>query len=126
MTLSSVAYSAEQWGTRNDATHNLTLLCLVTDGLKWMKDETDGWVECCSTKATTEKPEMPVTTNEKYLPSESVTLDPGQILYLKWAVASPQSGSAAMFGVDDVTVMFGVVEKPAGFAIRFASNSTGR
>ena len=122
MRLVSVSYAAQQWGTHNKVAHNLTLSCLVTDGLNWMKDETDGWLECCSTEARTDMPETPVTTNEEYVPAEGVTLNPGQILYLKWTNVSPQSGSAAMFGIDDVTVTFGVVEKPQGFAIRLAHN----
>ena len=119
--LVSVSYEAQQWGTRNTVAHNLTLSCLVADGLNWMKDETDGWSECCSTEARTDKPETPVTTIEEYVPAEGVTLNPGQVLYLKWTNVSPQSGSAAMFGIDDVTVTFGAVEKSQGFAIRLAN-----
>ena len=117
--LCAVGYSAQQWGTRNEVPHNLTLSYLVSGELKWMSDETDGWVECASTAARTDKPAMPVSTAVAYAPEPGIAVGPGQIIYLKWTSKSPSSGSAAMMGIDDLEVSFSA---PTSFSVHIVQS----
>ena len=119
MILSSVVYSAQQWGIHNSEAHNLTMSYLLSDSLKWIVEETGDWAECCSTEADGNKPTVPILTAVRWEPEESVVIAPGQVLYLKWKIDPPASGSAAMMGIDDVKVTFssgtrGLVIKLAG------------
>ena len=106
ISLSSVVYSAQQWGTRNSEAHPLKLSYLVVDELRWMSEETEGWVDCLSTESDGTKPEVPVSTPESWSPTSNVKINPRQILYLKWTVVPPTNGSAAMMAIDDLTVTF--------------------
>ena len=106
ISLSSVAYSAQQWGTRNSEAHPLKLSYLVVDGLRWMSEETEGWVDCLSTESDGTKPTVPVLTPESWSPTSNVKINPRQVLYLKWTVVPPANGSAAMMAIDDLTVTF--------------------
>ena len=119
MILSSVVYSAQQWGIHNSEAHNLTMSYLLSDSLKWIVEETGDWAECCSTEADGNKPTVPILTEVRWEPEEPVVIAPGQVLYLKWKIDPPASGSAAMMGIDDVKVTFssgtrGLVIKLAG------------
>ena len=119
MILSSVVYSAQQWGIHNSEAHNLTMSYLLSDSLKWIVEETGDWAECCSTGAAGNKPAVPILTEVRWDPEEPVVIAPGQVLYLKWKIDPPASGSAAMMGIDDVKVTFssgtrGLVIKLAG------------
>ena len=118
MTLSSVAYSAQQWGTRNSEAHTLTMSYLLADSLRWMVEDTGDWTECCSTYADGNKPDVPILTNVRWNSEAPVVIAPGQVLYLKWKIDPPASGSAAMMGIDDVMVTFSSGSR--GLAIKIA------
>ena len=126
MTLSSVAYLAQQWGFANNANQTLSVSVMVTNNLNWISAYSDGWTELGSTQSTMYGSEdvhdMPVSTAVAITPSEEISIAPGKVLMLKWTVHSLKSGKPGMMGIDDVTVTFGVVEKPQGFAIRLAHN----
>lgn len=121
MVLSSVVYSAQQWGTRNNEAHNLIMSYLLSDSLKWIVEETGDWAECCSTEADGNKPAVPILADVGWNPEEPVVIAPGQVLYLKWKIDPPASGSAAMMGIDDVTVTFS--SKPRGLVLKLAGTS---
>ena len=94
-----------------------------TDSLKWIVEETGDWAECCSTEADGNKPTVPILTEVRWEPEEPVVIAPGQVLYLKWKIDPPASGSAAMMGIDDVSVVFARLQT-RGFAIRLADTSS--
>ena len=126
MTLSSVAYLAQQWGFKNDTNQTMSVSAKVVDGLDWISAYGDGWTELGSTQSTVygtaDVHDTPVSTAVAITPAEEISIAPGQVLMLKWTVHSLKSGKPGMMGIDDVTVTFGVVEKPQGFAIRLAHN----
>ena len=126
MTLSSVAYLAQQWGFKNDTNQTMSVSAKVVDGLDWISAYGDGWTELGSTQSTVygtaDVHDMPVSTAVAITPAEEISIAPGKVLMLKWTVHSLKSGKPGMMGIDDVTVTFGVVEKPQGFAIRLAHN----
>ena len=120
VTLSSVEYSAQQWGTRNAVSHNLTISYLVTDSLEWMGEMTGAWTEVCSTASDGNNPAVPVMTDVRWEPAGGVVIPSGQILHLKWKVELPASGSAAMMGIDDVRVTF---SDSRGMVMRIVDNA---
>ena len=126
MTLASVAYLAQQWGFKNDTNQTMSVSAKVVDGLDWISAYGDGWTELGSTQSTVYGTEdvhdTPVSTAVAITPAEEISIAPGQVLMIKWTVHSLKSGKPGMMGIDDVTVTFGVVEKPQGFAIRLAHN----
>lgn len=126
MTLASVVYLAQQWGFKNDTNQTMSVSAKVVDGLDWISAYGDGWTELGSTQSTVygseDSHDTPVSTAVAITPAEEISIAPGQVLMLKWTVHSLKSGKPGMMGIDDVTVTFGVVEKPQGFAIRLAHN----
>jgi len=126
MDLSAVSYSAQQWGFGNTATQTLSVSAQVVGSLDWMSAYGAGWTELGATHSTVyesgDKPETAVSSTVSFNPASNLTIAPGQILLLKWTVNPPASGSAAMLGIDDVTVTF-PMSPVRGFAIRLAGVS---
>ena len=125
MTLSSVAYSAQQWGFKNDTNQTMTVSVKVVDGLDWISAYSDGWTEIGSTQSTVYGSEdvhdTPVSTPVAVTPAEEISIAPGQVLMLKWTIHSLKSGKPGMMGIDDVTVTF--ASGTRGLVIRLAGST---
>ena len=122
MSLSSVAYSAQQWGFGNATNQTMSVSALVVDNLNWISSYTDGWAELGSTQSYVYGTEhdTPVSTPVEVMPSEAISIAPGQVLMLKWTIHSLKFGKTGIMGIDDVDVTF---EAAKGFAIKIAGNS---
>ena len=123
MTLSSVAYLAQQWGFANSANQTLSVSVMVTNNLNWISAYSDGWTEIGSTQSTVFDAEdvhdTPDSIPVAVTPAEEISIAPGQVLMLKWTIHSLKSGKPGMMGIDNVTVTFssgtrGIVIKLAG------------
>ena len=123
MTLSSVAYLAQQWGFANSANQTLSVSVMVTNNLNWISAYSDGWTEIGSTQSTVFDAEdvhdTPDSIPVAVTPAEEISIAPGQVLMLKWTIHSLKSGKPGMMGIDNVTVTFssgtrGLVIKLAG------------
>ena len=127
MKVSSVAYSAQQWGFKNDTNQTMSVSAKVVDGLDWISAYSDGWTEICSTQSAVygaeDAHDTPASTPVAATPAEEVTVAPGQVLMIKWTIHSLKSGKPGMMGIDDVTVTFERVVVPRGFTIRLADNN---
>ena len=125
MTLSSVAYLAQQWGFANNANQKLSVSVMVTNNLNWISAYSDGWTEIGSTQSTVYGAEdvhdTPVSTPVEATPAEEISIAPGQVLMLKWTIHSLTSGKPGMMGIDDVTVTFS--NKPRGIVIKLAGGA---
>jgi len=125
MTLSSVAYLAQQWGFANNANQKLSVSVMVTNNLNWISAYSDGWTEIGSTQSTVYGAEdvhdTPVSTPVEATPAEEISIAPGQVLMLKWTIHSLTSGKPGMMGIDDVTVTFS--NKPRGIVIKLAGGT---
>ena len=125
MTLSSVAYSAQQWGFKNDTNQTMSVSVKVVDDLDWISAYSDGWTEIGSTQSTVYGSEdvhdTPVTTLVAVTPAEEISIAPGQVLMLKWTIHSLKSGKPGMMGIDDVTVTF--ASGTRGLVIRLAGST---
>lgn len=122
MTLSSVAYLAQQWGFANTTNQTMSVSAKVVDGLDWISAYSDGWTELGSTQSTVfgaeDVHDTPVSTPVAATPAEEISIAPGQVLMLKWTIHSLKSGKPGMMGIDEVTVTFS--NKPRGFVIKLA------
>ena len=125
MTLSSVAYLAQQWGFANNANQTLSVSVMVTNNLNWISAYSDGWTEIGSTQSTMYGAEdvhdTPVSTPVAATPAEEISIAPGQVLMIKWTIHSLTSGKPCMMGIDDVTVTFS--GKPRGLVLKLAGTS---
>ncbi len=125
MTLSSVAYLAQQWGFKNDTNQTMSVSVKVVDALGWISAYSDGWTEIGSTQSTVYGTEdvhdTPVSTSVAATPAEEISIAPGQVLMIKWTIHSLKSGKPGMMGIDDVTVTFS--SKPLGLVIKIAGSS---
>lgn len=125
VTLSSVAYLAQQWGFANNANQKLSVSVMVTNSLNWISAYSDGWTEIGSTQSTVYGAEdvhdTPVSTPVEATPAEEISIAPGQVLMLKWTIHSLTSGKPGMMGIDDVTVTFS--SKPRGIVIKLAGGA---
>ncbi len=125
MTLSSVAYLAQQWGFKNETNQTMSVSVKVADGLDWISAYSDGWTELGSTQSTVYGTEdvhdMPVSTPVEIAPAEEISIAPGQILMIKWTIHSLKSGKPGMMGIDDVAVTFSSGTR--GLAIKLAGNT---
>lgn len=125
MKLSSVAYSAQQWGFANTTNQTMSVSVKVTDGLDWISAYSDGWTELGSTQSvvygTEDAHDTPVSTPVEIVPSEGISIAPGQVLMIKWTIHSLKSGKPGMMGIDNVTVTFSSGSR--GLAIKIADNS---
>ena len=122
LTLTNIAYSAQQWGFANTDNHALVCSWIVTNRLDWIPSMRDGWVECCTTMTPClrdAEDETPETVDVSYTPSDKITLPVGSVLYLKWTLESPSSGNSALMAIDDLKVMF--AEKPLATLIFLTS-----
>lgn len=118
--LSSIAYSAQQWGFANTSNHSLVCSYLVTNSLDWIVNFANGWVACSETAALLKDSthETPTVTPVNYTPSEQVRIPVGSVLILKWTLAQPISGFSSMMAIDDLTVTF--EDMPYPLLIRLA------
>ena len=125
VTLSSVAYLAQQWGFANSANQKLSVSVMVTNNLNWISAYSDGWTELGSTQSTVYGAEdvhdTPVSTPVEATPAEEISIAPGQVLMLKWTIHSLKSGKPGMMGIDDVMVTF--LNKPRGIVIKLAGGA---
>ena len=125
VTLSSVAYLAQQWGFANSANQKLSVSVMVTNNLNWISAYSDGWTELGSTQSTVYGAEdvhdTPVSTPVEATPAEEISIAPGQVLMLKWTIHSLTSGKPGMMGIDDVMVTF--LNKPRGIVIKLAGGA---
>ena len=126
VTLSSVAYLAQQWGFKNDTNQTMSVSAKVVDGLDWITAYADGWTELGSTQSAVYGEgvahDTPVSTPVELVPSEGVsTIAPGKVLMLKWTIHSLKSGKPGMMGIDDVKVTFS--SKPRGLVLKLAGTS---
>ena len=122
--LSSVAYSAQQWGFKNDTNQTLSVSAQVSDGLGWISSYADGWTVLGSTQSVVygegDAHDTPVSEAVNVSLDPAISVAPGQVLMLKWTVHSLKSGKPGVLAVDDVVVTFASVR---GFAIRIADGS---
>ena len=120
--LSSLAYSAQQWGFANNTNQNLSVSVMVTNGLNWISSYAEGWTELGSTQSLVYGTEVvhatPVATPVAITPAEEISVAPGQVLMLKWTIHSLKSGKPGMMGIDDVVVTF--VSAEQGTVIKLA------
>ena len=127
MKVSSVAYSAQQWGFANNTNQTMSVSAKVVDGLDWISAYSDGWTEICSTQSAVygaeDAHDTPASTPVAATPAEEISIAPGQVLMIKWTIHSLKSGKPCMMGIDDVTVTFERVVVPRGFTIRLADNN---
>lgn len=127
MKVSSVAYSAQQWGFANNTNQTMSVSAKVVDGLDWISAYSDGWTEICSTQSAVygaeDAHDTPASTPVAATPAEEISVAPGQVLMIKWTIHSLKSGKPGMMGIDDVTVTFERVVVPRGFTIRLADNN---
>jgi hypothetical protein len=111
--LSSVSYSAQQWGFKNTARQTISLSAAVVDSLVWMNAYGGEWTEISSAQSVVYGTDDPHDTPEalEVTPGEGavIHLEPGQVLMLRWRVHSLSSGTPGMLGIDDVEVRFEVV-----------------
>lgn len=124
--LSSVEYSAQQWGFSNKTNQALSVSAQVVDGLDWISAYEEGWTVLHKTESVvygeTVPQETPVFESVSVAPDPEISIAPGQVLMLKWT-AEKKSGTPGMMGIDDVTVTFERVVVPRGFTIRLADNN---
>jgi hypothetical protein len=125
VTLSSVAYLAQQWGFANNANQKLSVSVMVTNNLNWISAYSDGWTEIGSTQSTVygveDVHDTPDSTSVEATPVEDISIAPGQVLMLKWTIHSLTFGKPGMMGIDDVTVTF--LNKPRGIVIKLAGGT---
>ena len=125
MTLSSVVYLAQQWGFKNDTNQTMSVSVKVVDGLDWISTYSDGWTELGLTQSTVygeeDAHDTPVSTPVEIVPTEAVSIAPGQVLMIKWTIHSLKSGKPGMMGIDDVAVTFSSGTR--GLAIKLAGNT---
>jgi len=124
MLLSNLAYSAQQWGFKNDTNQTLSVSVLVTNRLDWIPSFSDGWTELGSTQSAVYGEgvahDTPVSTSVTFGQEFGVSIAPGQVLMLKWTIHSLKSGKPGMMGIDDVSVSFR--NKARGLSISIAVN----
>ena len=108
--LAGVTCSAQQWGFANTNEHIFALSFMVTNRMDWIVNFPDGWSRCCDVTArvfaTDEAHAVPVSTPMEYAPGVPPSIEPGEVLFLKWEVRPPKSGYSAMMAMDDLTVTF--------------------
>ena len=111
--LSSVSYSAQQWGFKNTARQTISVSAAVVDSLVWMNAYGGEWTDISSAQsvvyaegaAHAMPEELSVTPGE---PVE-IRVAPGQVLMLRWRIHSLASGTPGMLAIDDVEVRFEIV-----------------
>ena len=109
--LSSLVFSAQQWGFANTTNQTLSVSVMVTDRLNWISSYAEGWTALGSTQSALygegtvhDTPvSTPVSINN---PVDEIAIAPGQVLMLKWTIHSLKSGKPGMIGIDDVSVEF--------------------
>ena len=121
--LSSLAYLAQQWGFKNTTNQLLTVAVKVVDNLDWISAYGEGWTELASTESVVygaeESHDTPASTSVSVNPVEEISIDPGQVLMLKWTIHSLKGGTPSMMGIDNVSVTFESAKR--GLLLRIAS-----
>ena len=110
MKLSSVSYSAQQWGFKNTTNQTLSVSAALTEDLVWISDYEGEWTEISSAQSSIYGSEdvhgtpssLTVTPTE----TSAISIRPGQILMLKWTIHSLKSGTPGMMAIDDLAVTF--------------------
>ena len=128
MLLSSIEYSAQQWGFANTTNQTLSVSVMVTNHLNWISSYAEGWTDLGSTKSVVygegvahDTPvSTPVSINNFV---DEIVFAPGQVLMIKWTVHSLTSGKPGMMAIDDVSVSFTPQPSPPGTVIRIVNNT---
>ncbi len=123
MLLTNVSYSAQQWGFANTTNQLLSCEYLVTNRLDWIVNFSEGWQTCIENEARVYGDAahgIPVSTPVAHVPSAEISIQPGEVLYLKWSFHPPVKGSSAIMAIDDLTVRFRVPGK--GFLMQFVKH----
>ena len=125
--ISSVSYSAQQWGFKNDTGQTLSMSAKVVDDLNWISAHGYGWTELAASQSVVYGDgvahDTPVSVLVSVDSGPSISIASGQILMLKWTVHSLKSGKPGMMGIDDVSIKFTSGER--GFVFRLAGSQTG-
>ena len=110
MKISSVAYSAQQWGFGNTTNQTLSVSAQVVDSLDWISAYDEGWKELDTTQTDVygegSTHDTPVNASVLLNPSPAITVPPERVLMLRWTVHSLKAGKPGMIGIDDLTVTF--------------------
>ena len=128
MLLSSIEYSAHQWGFANTTNQTLSVSVMVTNRLNWISSYAEGWTDLGSTQSVVygegvahDTPvSTPVSINNFV---DEIAIAPGQVLMIKWTVHSLTSGKPSMMAIDDVSVSFSQQPSPPGTVIRIVNNA---
>lgn len=114
--LTDISFVAEQWGFNNTMTQAVDFAYLVTNELVNVVCESDQWVSDESWRFETPYSDGvkrdPPQVGDKTMPitvdCHGVTIQPGEVLILKWDFTRPknQTGASAILGIDDVDVGF--------------------
>ena len=110
MKLSSVSYSAQQWGFKNNTNQTLSVSAALTEDLVWISDYGSEWTEISSAQSNlygsgTEHATPSILTVTP-TDASALSIRPGQVLMLKWTIHSLRSGTPGMLAIDDLTVTF--------------------
>ena len=123
VTLSSVAYSAQQWGFKNTTNQTLSVSAQVVNSLEGMAAFDDGWTTLAETQSAVygegSAYETPEASRVSVNTESEIRIAPGQVLMLKWTVHSLKSGKPGMMAIDDVAVSF--ASPKTGLSIRLAN-----
>jgi len=109
MRLSSVSYSAQQWGFKNTANQTLSVSAALAKNLVWIADYDGEWTEISSAQSNIYSTDEHATPSILTVtPTEALPLSvgPNQILMLKWTIHSLKSGTLGMMAIDDLAVTF--------------------
>ena len=128
VSLSSVVYSAQQWGFANTTNNDLVFSCLVTNSLDWIANIHDGWNDCSVTTAQCLKDvqhDTPVATAVSFVPAGQIRVPAGWVLLMKWSVRPPASGYSSLMAIDDLRVTFEEVPRPLMIRLAGSGNLSG-
>jgi len=108
ISLDHIAYSSQQWGFANTNEQVLSLSCLVTDRLAWMPELAGEWVAGAESRAHVygDVHTVPECEAVDFTPPRRLSLNPGDVLVLKWTLQPFSKGSSSMMAIDDLTVTF--------------------
>ena len=113
MALSSVVYSAQQWGFKNSVSQTISVSAAVADGLEWMSSHGGEWTEIGSAQSVVYAEGAAHATPEELSVTPGAPVEirvaPGQVLMLRWRIHSLSTGTPGMLAIDDVEVRFEVV-----------------
>jgi hypothetical protein len=95
---------------------SFTCAWLVTNRFDDVVRFTAGWTVCRESSpgvyAAADSHPVPVAEPVAYAPADDACVAPGEVLFIRWRLAPPLSGSSALMGIDDLRVTFAPVERP--------------